>query len=90
MDAGNTWLAKDNPALTGGKFSNKWLSEIAVGAGYGFRFDFDFLVVRLDIATPLRKPFLPENNRWVTEFKPGYKSWRKENLIWNIAIGYPF
>jgi outer membrane protein insertion porin family len=90
MDAGNTWLAKGNPALPGGKFSNKWLSEIAVGVGYGFRFDFDFLVVRLDIATPLRKPFFPENNRWVTEFKPGYKSWRKENLIWNIAIGYPF
>ena len=89
-DAGNVWLYNENPTLPGGQFSNKWFSELAVGTGFGLRVDLEFLVIRLDIATPLRKPFLPENERWVSEFKLGYKSWRKENLIFNIAIGYPF
>jgi hypothetical protein len=43
------------------------------------------------LAFPLRKPYLPENERWVIkDIDFGSGSWRKENLILNIAIGYPF
>jgi hypothetical protein len=40
---------------------------------------------------PLRKPALPENERWVhNKIQFGDGKWRKENLVLNIAIGYPF
>ena len=37
------------------------------------------------------KPWLEENRRWViNEISPGSSTWRRENLVLNIAIGYPF
>jgi outer membrane protein insertion porin family len=92
VDAGNIWLLRSDTARTGGQFQRKdFLRELAVGTGIGFRFDFSFFVLRFDLAMPLRKPFLPDHERWVIkdiDFRsPG---WRKENLIFNIAIGYPF
>lgn len=89
-DGGNIWLANDNETLPGGQFSSDWVKELAVGAGFGFRLDIDFFVIRLDIATPLRKPWLEEGNRWVDNFSLGKKEWRRENIVYNIAIGYPF
>jgi hypothetical protein len=61
-----------------------------MGTGFGLRVDIEFFVIRFDIATPLRKPFLPEGERWGNSFDIGSKTWRKENLIFNFAIGYPF
>jgi len=62
-----------------------------VGAGYGIRFDFNFILLRIDLAVPLRKPSLPEGQQWVFDkMDLGSKSWRRENILWNIAIGYPF
>ncbi|MEC5167182.1 outer membrane protein insertion porin family [Flavobacterium sp. PL11] len=91
IDAGNIWLLNENSEKPGAKFSKKFLSEIAVGAGAGLRFDFSFLVLRTDLAFPIRKPYLPEGNRWVLDqVSFGDGSWRKENLIFNLAIGYPF
>nr|MBS0037966.1 BamA/TamA family outer membrane protein [Saprospiraceae bacterium] len=89
-DGGNIWLANDNETLPGGQFSSDWVRELAVGAGFGFRLDIDLFVIRLDIATPLRKPWLEEGNRWVDNFSIGKKEWRRENIVYNIAIGYPF
>lgn len=91
VDAGNIWLWKSDSARVGGEIEKDFLKELAVGTGFGFRFDFSFFVLRLDIATPLRKPYLPDGERWVIrdiDFRS--KEWRKENLIFNIAIGYPF
>jgi outer membrane protein insertion porin family len=91
MDAGNIWLVNDNPALPGGQFTSDWFQELAVGAGYGLRIDLNFFVVRFDLATPLRKPFLPAQERWVIQdFNPLKKAWRSENLVLYFAIGYPF
>lgn len=91
VDAGNIWLWNDDPDKPGGKFSKDFLSEMAVGTGAGLRFDLSFLVLRFDLAFPLRKPYLPESERWVIkDIDFGSKYWRRENLVFNIAIGYPF
>ncbi|MBE0392910.1 BamA/TamA family outer membrane protein [Flavobacterium sp. PL002] len=91
LDAGNIWLLKDDPDKPGGKFSKDFLNELAVGVGAGLRFDFSFLVLRTDLAFPIRKPYLADGNRWVLDkVSFGNGSWRNENLVFNLAIGYPF
>jgi outer membrane protein assembly factor BamA len=91
VDAGNIWLLNTDPNKPGAEISKDFMKEIAVGAGAGLRFDFSFLILRTDLAFPLRKPYLPEGQRWVIDnIDFGSGSWRKENLILNIAIGYPF
>ncbi|SMC90451.1 translocation and assembly module lipoprotein TamL [Pedobacter nyackensis] len=104
IDAGNVWLRKedegtpaigDTPAIEGRPGSGfefkDALKELAVGTGAGLRLDATIFVIRLDVAFPVRKPFLPEGNRWVlNEVDFGSSTWRKENLIYNIGIGYPF
>lgn len=100
VDAGNIWLRKEdapNPAIgyegrpgSEFKFSNA-LNELAVGTGVGLRVDATIFVVRLDVAFPVRKPYLPEGQRWVfDDISFGNKDWRRQNLIFNIGIGYPF
>jgi outer membrane protein assembly factor BamA len=90
-DAGNIWLYNDDPNKKGAKFSKDFLHELAIGAGAGIRFDFTLLILRLDLAFPLRKPWLPAGNRWVVhDINFGSSEWRKNNLVFNLAIGYPF
>jgi outer membrane protein insertion porin family len=91
-DAGNIWLRTDEPTRPGGKFDkNTFLNQLAVGTGAGMRYDFGFFVLRLDIAFPIRKPYLPKGEQWVfDEINFGSRTWRRNNLIFNIAIGYPF
>lgn len=91
VDAGNIWLLNADPNKPGAEISKDFMKDIAVGAGAGLRFDLSFLILRTDLAFPLRKPWLPENDRWVIDdIDFGNSSWRKDNLILNIAIGYPF
>ncbi|OBW43366.1 Outer membrane protein assembly factor BamA precursor [Chryseobacterium sp. MOF25P] len=97
VDAGNIWLINDDindegvNTRPGGKFSKEFLSEIAVGAGVGLRLDFSILILRLDLAMPLRVPYYEKGDRWTFDrINFGDSSWRKDNLILNIAIGYPF
>lgn len=91
-DAGNIWLWRKDESRPGGEFDHDtFLQQLAVGTGVGVRFDFNFFVLRLDIAFPLRKPYLPKHDRWVfDQIDFGSPTWRSENLIFNIAIGYPF
>jgi outer membrane protein insertion porin family len=91
LDAGNIWLLNKDETKPGSRFSKDFMKEIAVGVGVGLRFDFNFLVLRTDLAFPIRKPYLPNGQRWVLdEVNFGSGSWRKENLLFNLAIGYPF
>lgn len=91
IDAGNIWLLNADPNKPGAEFSKDFMKEIAVGAGVGLRFDVSFFILRTDLAFPLRKPYLPDGERWVIkDIDFGSGPWRKENLILNIAIGYPF
>ncbi len=91
VDAGNVWLKNEDPNRPGSKFTGKFLSQLAIGAGVGLRVDVSILVLRLDVAFPIRKPWLAENQRWVLDdIRFGSKTWRQENLIFNLGIGFPF
>jgi outer membrane protein assembly factor BamA len=91
MDAGNVWQLSSNPSHTGDPFSfSRFMNEIALGTGVGLRIDVSFFIIRFDLAMPLLKPWL-DNNRWVlNQINFGNNSWRRDNLILNVAIGYPF
>jgi len=92
VDAGNVWLQKSNSSTQGTPFAfSTFINELAVGGGFGLRADVSFFVLRFDLAMPFRKPWLPDNHRWViNEINFGSGNWRGNNLILNIAIGYPF
>jgi outer membrane protein assembly factor BamA len=91
VDAGNIWLLNKDIDKNGAEFSKDFIEQIAVGTGVGLRFDIKFLVLRTDFAFPIRKPYLPEGQRWVLDqVRFGSGTWRNENLIFNLAIGYPF
>jgi len=92
VDAGNIWLRKDAIDKPGSGLDwGDLLKESAVGAGVGLRLDASVIVVRFDLAMPLRKPWLDPGHRWVLDdINLGNSTWRKENLILNIGIGYPF
>jgi outer membrane protein assembly factor BamA len=91
-DAGNVWMLKSDPANIGTPFSlSNAYNDIAVGAGLGLRLDVSFFVLRFDLAMPLRKPWLEDHNRWViNQIDLGNAAWRSNNLVYSIAIGYPF
>ncbi|HSF46477.1 MAG TPA: BamA/TamA family outer membrane protein [Chitinophagaceae bacterium] len=90
IDAGNIWFFEDVPGKPGSGLDGLF-KEMAVGAGVGVRFDVNIFSIRFDLAIPLRKPWLPEGERWVfDQMKFGDKAWRKDNLVLNIGIGYPF
>lgn len=91
VDAGNIWLLNADPNKPGAEISKDFMKQIAIGAGAGLRFDLSFLILRTDLAFPLRNPALPDGQRWVIDdINFGSSTWRKDNLILNIAIGYPF
>ncbi|MDR2237780.1 MAG: BamA/TamA family outer membrane protein [Chryseobacterium sp.] len=91
VDAGNIWLINEDSQRPGAKFSKEFLNEIAVGAGVGLRLDFSILILRLDLAMPLRVPYYEKGDRWAFDkINFGDSKWRKDNLVLNIAIGYPF
>jgi hypothetical protein len=92
LDAGNVWLVNDDSVRVGGNFSaDRFYKELAINTGIGLRIDANILVVRFDVGMPLRKPWLPEGSRWVVrDINFSNRDWRRENLILNISIGYPF
>ena len=91
-DAGNIWLVNADSLRPGGKFdSQNFYKELAIGLGFGLRIDVNVVVLRFDWAIPIKKPWLPEGERWTFDSMDIMSSrWRKDNLLWNIAIGYPF
>lgn len=93
IDAGNIWMYKDAYIYEDREviFGKNFYKQIGIGTGIGFRFDFSFFVFRIDLATPVRRPSRPEGERWVfNEIDLRDPSWRKQNLVFNFAVGYPF
>lgn len=92
-DAGNIWLARKDPGFPGGEFKFSTLGQdVATDVGAGARFDIaSFITLRFDLAFPIKKPYVFENSGWVVnQINFGDPTWRSNNLVLNIAIGYPF
>ena len=84
-DFGNVWTLHNDTARPGAVFTSSFLKDIAVGAGTGLRFDFTILVLRIDVAVPLRTPWKPDGSKW--NFKSATDI---SDMVLNLAIGYPF
>ncbi|MEP6676463.1 MAG: BamA/TamA family outer membrane protein [Ferruginibacter sp.] len=90
-DVGNVWTKDTTLFGTAGQIKKDFLNELAVASGIGIRIDASILILRLDLGIPLRKPYLPDGHRWVlNQIDFGSAAWRRDNLILNLAIGYPF
>ena len=85
VDAGNIWTRTYDSSRVGSAFSSHFLNDLAVGIGTGLRFDLSVVVLRIDLATPVRYPWMQEGHKWdfskVTDIS---------NMVLNLAIGYPF
>jgi outer membrane protein assembly factor BamA len=91
VEAGNIWLYKKNPAFPGGEFTSDFLNQLAADVGFGLRLDFQVILLRFDLGIPVRKPWEQANNSFVlNQIDFSNARWRSDNLILNIAIGYPF
>jgi len=90
-DVGNVWTKDTITFGREGQLKADWYKELAVSSGFGLRYDATVILIRLDLGIPLRKPYLPEDQRWVfDQIALGDGDWRRDNLILNLAIGYPF
>lgn len=93
LDFGNIWMLKEDTSRPGAAFHLKNLyADMAIGTGAGVRLDFSYFVIRLDWGIPLKKPYPTENSKgwYIGEWTLGDSRWRRDNIIWNVAIGYPF
>jgi outer membrane protein insertion porin family len=89
IDAGNIWLANGDTSRPGAKFTKNFLNELAIGTGVGLRFDITLFVIRFDVGIPIKEPW--KENPWLLkQIRLGQREWRRENLMYNLAIGYPF
>ena len=91
IEAGNIWLLHEDKSIPGSGFTKSFLSQLAADIGLGLRFNLSVLVLRTDLAFPIREPNLPIADRWVIrsiDFRSS--AWRSQNLVFNLAIGYPF
>lgn len=88
VDAGNVWAMRKDSTRPGAEFTSKALSQLAVGAGVGLRFDISFLVIRADVAIPIRDPAtLTNTGPGIGNVTPAAN---RDKFIVNLAIGYPF
>jgi hypothetical protein len=91
VDAGNIWMKDTLLYGKAGQLSKDFYKQIAFDAGLGLRIDVSILIIRLDLAMPFYKPWMEEGQRWTFKGFDFFDSdWRKQNLIWNFALGYPF
>ena len=94
LDAGNVWIAdnKFNAWPSEAIFKmDKFYKDFYIGGGAGMRFDFDYFAIRLDLGFPIRVPYGDEDKKWVIkDARPFNNDWIRENLVFNIAVGYPF
>jgi len=89
-DAGNVWNISERKETPGGQFkSDLFLRQMALGAGMGLRFNFTIAILRLDLAVPLAVPY-DSSPGYFQPIRPMQGQWRRDNLVLNLAIGYPF
>ncbi len=91
LDAGNVWLYDSENKPEGVFDINKFYKQMGIGTGFGFRFDLDFLLLRFDLAFPIRNVQPDSQFGWTIkdiDFFSGL--WRDDNLVFNLGLGYPF
>ncbi len=84
-DAGNVWTRSTDSTRPGSVFTNNFLNDVAVGVGTGLRFDLSILVLRVDLAAPVRYPWRNNGSKWNFHSVTDISNW-----VLNLAIGYPF
>lgn len=101
-DMGNIWQLKDQQLTPGGSFqADKFLGQIAIGAGAGLRFDLEYFVLRLDVGAKVKDPQFEAGDQWVIRkwfngktFKENYAVTnapdRYRFVQYNFGIGMPF
>ncbi len=90
VDAGNIWRVHDDENVTGGTFSaSTFYEEIALGAGLGLRIDASFFILRFDFAIPLADPAV-DTDSFFDPVRLHDSRWRKDHIVFNLGIGYPF
>ena len=101
-DFGNIWRINENELNPGGEFKfDKFLGQLAIGAGAGLRFDLDYFVIRLDAGVKVRDPQFDGAQQWVISelfnnkaFKNQYRLTNapdRYNFVqYNFGIGMPF
>lgn len=77
-DAGNIWNINNDIPESNFEL-DQFYKQIAVAAGFGLRFDFEFILFRVDLAYPIKKPY-------------NYQYWHVyfDQPNFNIGIGHPF
>ncbi len=106
VDAGNIWTLRSDPARPGADFEfNRFLREVAFGAGAGLRLNFDFFLIRLDLGLQIKDPSLDQGERWLFQPKDQYNNYIDGQNVgrpgaplpyyewrwnFNLGIGYPF
>jgi hypothetical protein len=88
VDAGNIWTFREDPDRPGAQFKfNRFIDDIAVGAGLGLRFDIKFVLLRADFGLKLRDPQISDGSKWIPLSRPFNF---RDDLTMVIGIGYPF
>lgn len=104
-DFGNIWRLHSSSDLIGGDFKfNKFIDQLAIGAGAGLRLDMQYFVFRLDVGAKVKDPQFSGSDQWVirhlfsgderSRFKDEYYRTNSPDhyrfLQYNFGIGMPF
>ena len=91
VDAGNVWLYESDTRPEGVFQFDNFYNQFAIGTGFGLRFDIEYILLRLDLAFPIRNINDNGNFTWVADkIAIGSSAWLSNNLVYNLGIGYPF
>ncbi len=91
VDAGNIWTTKDDQNRVGAQFQpTRFLEQVAIGSGMGLRMNFPFLLLRFDFGLKVYDPARSFEQRWVIESFKLADTFRKNLVVLNLGIGYPF
>lgn len=101
-DFGNVWRLREAVENPGGEFKfDKFMGQIAIGAGAGLRFDLQYFVFRFDAGLKIKDPQFTGDKQWVITELFNSKAFKEEysltnapdpyNFIqYNFGIGMPF
>ncbi|MFD0795409.1 BamA/TamA family outer membrane protein [Mucilaginibacter litoreus] len=88
-DAGNIWNLKPQYLLPGAAFGKNFLKQMDVDVGFGLRFNLSLLILRTDFGFPVWEASSAAHGIIDgVDFREA--RYRGSNVVFNLAIGYPF